>query len=471
MVEGQSRPCVRRRDRARSGRADRDAAALPAHRRPRHHAARSRQRRGSGGRLSRSASHRRSARGRPGATQTIRLAGKQRSGVSLPISATGVGIGNVAIRISGPNGFEIQRSYTLAAKPATQVLTRRTVRPIAPRGEHHALERPVRRSGAGTGGVSSRSVPRPRSTSPRCCRRSTAIRSAAPNRSPAARCRCSTSTSWRARRSCRSTPRRPAHPRRHRAAAGAPGLERLVRPVARGGDDTWLDAYVTDFLTRARERNFAVPEVAFRLALDRLRNHVGQSDPAKDGEQRARPTRSTCWRATASRRRRPALPRRHQARRAEDADRQGADRRGARHAGRPGARRTRLRAALADISPQPKLEFGRADYGSSLRDAAALVTLASEGGAPRADDPAAVERIEAARNLTPYTSTQEKAWMVLAARALARDTAHVARCGRRDEARRALPQLPASRLRDSACASPTTARTPCRRWSRSAARR
>ena len=29
------------------------------------------------------------------------------------------------------------------------------------------------------------------------------------------------------------------------------------------------------------------------------------------------------------------------------------------------------------------LEFGRTDYGSALRDAAALVTLASEGNAPR----------------------------------------------------------------------------------------
>src|SRR5260370_15245486 len=28
-----------------------------------------------------------------------------------------------------------------------------------------------------------------------------------------------------------------------------------------GGDDVWLDAYVTDFLTRARERGFAVPDV------------------------------------------------------------------------------------------------------------------------------------------------------------------------------------------------------------------
>src|SRR5262249_32841339 len=39
-----------------------------------------------------------------------------------------------------------------------------------------------------------------------------------------------------------------------------------------GGEDAWLDSYVTDFLTRARERGFTVPDVAFRLALDRLRN-------------------------------------------------------------------------------------------------------------------------------------------------------------------------------------------------------
>ena len=50
-----------------------------------------------------------------------------------------------------------------------------------------------------------------------------------------------------------------------------------------GGDDIWLDSYVTDFLTRARERKFAVPEAAFRLALDRLQNAVADlSDPAKN---------------------------------------------------------------------------------------------------------------------------------------------------------------------------------------------
>ena len=33
-----------------------------------------------------------------------------------------------------------------------------------------------------------------------------------------------------------------------------------------GGDDAWLDAYVTDFLTRAREKGFAVPDVLVQEA-------------------------------------------------------------------------------------------------------------------------------------------------------------------------------------------------------------
>ncbi|MCJ9706451.1 alpha-2-macroglobulin family protein, partial [Bradyrhizobium sp. SHOUNA76] len=78
-------------------------------------------------------------------------------------------------------------------------------------------------------------------------------------------------------------------------------------------------------------------------------------------------------------------------------------------------------AALDSLAPKPVLEFGRTDYGSQLRDAAALVSLASEGNAPKATLTQAVSRVETARGLTPYTSTQENAWLVLAARALAKE--------------------------------------------------
>jgi len=78
-------------------------------------------------------------------------------------------------------------------------------------------------------------------------------------------------------------------------------------------------------------------------------------------------------------------------------------------------------AALRALAPQPVLQYGRSDYGSDLRDASALVTLASESGAARATITGAVARVEAARGVTSYLSTQEEAWMVLAARALAKE--------------------------------------------------
>ncbi len=128
--------------------------------------------------------------------------------VTLPLTATAAGIANVTVRISGPSGFALERSYALAVQPATQILARRTVQPIA-KGESITLSSdlfadlvPGTRQRRG-----SRSASRPRSTPRRCWRRSTAIRSAARSRSPAARCRCSTSTTSRARRISRSTPR------------------------------------------------------------------------------------------------------------------------------------------------------------------------------------------------------------------------------------------------------------------------
>jgi uncharacterized protein YfaS (alpha-2-macroglobulin family) len=83
-------------------------------------------------------------------------------------------------------------------------------------------------------------------------------------------------------------------------------------------------------------------------------------------------------------------------------------------------------AALKSFAPKPELEIGRTDFGSALRDSAALVTLASESGASRPTIDSAVQRIDAARGLTRHTSTQEQAWLVLAARALNKETNAIA---------------------------------------------
>jgi hypothetical protein len=75
-------------------------------------------------------------------------------------------------------------------------------------------------------------------------------------------------------------------------------------------------------------------------------------------------------------------------------------------------------AALGALPEDPAVQSGRTDYGSPLRDAAVLVTLAAEGDAPKVILVSGTERIETARNKVNFTSTQEDAWLVLAARAL-----------------------------------------------------
>src|SRR5262249_61272083 len=60
-------------------------------------------------------------------------------------------------------------------------------------------------------------------------------------------------------------------------------------------------------------------------------------------------------------------------------------------------------SALEDLTPKPVLVFGRVDYGSSLRDAAALVSLGAERNAPRATITHAALRVATPRALTPHT--------------------------------------------------------------------
>ncbi len=51
--------------------------------------------------------------------------------------------------------------------------------------------------------------------------------------------------------------------------------------------DLWLTAYVTDFLTRAKEASYDVPREGFNRALDKLQNFIAYaSDFEKGGEDR-----------------------------------------------------------------------------------------------------------------------------------------------------------------------------------------
>jgi len=358
-----------------------------------------------------------------GASQVLKLATKTRGGISLPLGATAAGTGAVTVRINGPGNFDLTRTYALGVRPATQVLTRRTVRPIA-KGESITLSNDlVADLVPGTGAVALSVGP------------STALDVAtllkALDRYPFG---CSEQITSRAL---------PLLYVNELAAEAHLALDAAIdqrirdaidRLLARqgsngsfglwsaGGDDAWLDAYVTDFLTRARERGFAVPDLAFKAALERLQNFaVNASDASKDGGREL----AYAFYVLARNGLAPLGDLRYIAdAKLDDVATPIAKAQIAAALGMLGDRVRADRAyaaALDAISPPPQVQLGRTDYGSVLRDAAAVVTLASEGGAPRPTVITAVRRVEAARELYSYTSTQEQAWMVLAARALEKD--------------------------------------------------
>jgi alpha-2-macroglobulin len=328
----------------------------------------------------------------------------------------------VIVRVSGPDGFALERSYALPVRPATQILARRTVKPLA-RGESLTVSNdlftdfvPGTASVALSVGLSDAL--------------DAAALLAALDRYPFG---CSEQITSRALPLLYANDLASSRHLALDTAVDQRIRESIDRLLARqgangsfglwsaGGDDVWLDAYVTDFLTRARERGFAVPDLGFKLALDRLRNFVANADdPAKDGGRNLAYALYVLARNGAA----PIGDLRYFADAKLDAIATPIAK--AQIAAALGMLGDHARAehvyaaALASIAPRPVLDYGRSDYGSALRDAAALVTLASEGGAPRATVIGATARVEAARNLTP-SSTQENAWMVLAARALARD--------------------------------------------------
>ena len=182
--------------------------------------------------------------------------------------------------------------------------------------------------------------------------------------------------------------------------------------------DFWLDAYVTDFLSRAKAHGFAVPDIAFRQALDNLRNQVNyQADFDSGGEALAYALMVLAREGAA----------------AVGDLRYYADVKGDAFA-TPIAQ-AQLGAALASYGDQvradamfrkagaainaltgPETEqVYRADYGTTYRDAAGVLALAVEAGSKPIDREALTNRIAAAGNTL---STQEATWALLAANAL-----------------------------------------------------
>ncbi|MEP6192966.1 MAG: alpha-2-macroglobulin family protein [Nitratireductor sp.] len=199
----------------------------------------------------------------------------------------------------------------------------------------------------------------------------------------------------------------------HQASSGSFGL------WGPGSGDLWLDAYVTDFLTRAREQDYHVPAAAMDQALLNLQNSLAYDvDLATNGSEVA-----YALYVLARNRKASAGDLRYysdtqlgafssplaRAQLAASLSLYG----DAQRAGQAFSSALTLARGV-----EPGLQ-SRADYGSALRDGAAMLALAAESRPEPALVPQMVSYVSDIRKQTRYLSTQDQAWMLLAARAVA----------------------------------------------------
>ncbi len=185
-----------------------------------------------------------------------------------------------------------------------------------------------------------------------------------------------------------------------------------------GSGDLWLDAYVTDFLTRARENKYDVPAQAIDQALANLQNSLGyDQDVQSRGSEIAyalyvlarnkkasvgdlRYYADTKLEAFSS----PMAVAQLASALALYGDAQRSE--------------ATFEAAVRLARQATDYDYYRSDYGSPLRDGAAMLALAAESRPMPGVVPALVKLVGTERTRAGWTSTQDQSWMLLAARAL-----------------------------------------------------
>ena len=198
----------------------------------------------------------------------------------------------------------------------------------------------------------------------------------------------------------------------YQASAGSFGL------WGPGSGDLWLDAYVSDFLTRAREQKYDVPALAMSQALSNLQNSLGYDQDVQDrGSEIAyalyvlarnkkasigdlRYYADTQLEAFTS----PMAVAQLAASLALYGDTQRSE--------------ATFQAALQLAKSTTDYDYYRSDYGSPLRDGAAMLALAAESKPVPSIVPALTNLVARERANARWTSTQDESWMLLAARAL-----------------------------------------------------
>lgn len=188
----------------------------------------------------------------------------------------------------------------------------------------------------------------------------------------------------------------------------------LWRPAS---GEFWLDAYVSDFLSRAKVQGYDVPALAFRIAMDNLSNRINYvADFDEGGEDVAYSLMVLAREGAAS-----MGDLRYYADVKADAFTTplGAAQLGAALASYGDQTRADAMFARAARMMIPRMgeeaRVWRSDFGTNLRDAAGVLTLAVEAGSSTVNTAALSDRIA---NAGRAMSTQEASWALLAAHAL-----------------------------------------------------
>lgn len=354
-------------------------------------------------------------------TRTFTLDSGARTTVSLPLKAAALGGARVGIMLDGPDGLSLARGYELDVKPAAPNVSRRSLQKLAARSGTLSVTSDLAadlipetvKVAVNVGRTAALDVPGlllALDRFPYGCAEQTVSRalpllyvgevaeSAGVAGDEGARARIAAAIS------------------RLAVLQGSSGDFGLW---SAGSYNTWLTAYATDFLLRAREQGYEVREQVVEPALDRLRNAVSYaSDFSSGGEDLAY---ALYVLARAGRAVIGDLRYYADAKLNEFATPLAQAQIGAAlalYGDMPRARkafdaaRTRLEPSSGNQSPQ------RSDFGSQLRDSAGLLTLVAETRAMAADLSGFASTVEAWRAHKQGTTTQENAWLLLAAHAL-----------------------------------------------------
>jgi alpha-2-macroglobulin len=355
------------------------------------------------------------------AERTLRLELEKRVSEVVPLKAASVGDGHVSFSLTGPGNVAIERTYAISVEPPAPNVRRRTYQMLA--------------ASTGSLRVSSDLV---RDLVPASAKVSvTASRTASfdvpglllgLDRYPFG---CAEQTTSRAlpllyydevasRARISKEPKakvaiEKAIVRLYEMQGGTGGFG-LWGP----GEDVWLTAYVSDFLSRAREKGYAVRDVNYENALDRLKNAVNNARDFKKGGEDLAYSLYVLARAGRS----VLGDLRYYADTKIDAFSTPIARAqlaaGLAMLGDKERAALTFASALSQLrSPEAQVPLaGRADYGTQLRDAAAVLALMGESGAATPQLQKAFDIVTKLRIQQKETTTQEALWLLLAARTL-----------------------------------------------------